>query len=61
MESGRSLFEGESVMLNEAQENVPRSADVVFMIQHGSCNKAPVDKLKTLVDEIEKAYRMRGE
>lgn len=61
LESGRSFFEGDSVTLNEAQANVPRAADVVFMIQHGDCNKSPVDKLKSFVDEIEKAYRTKGE
>jgi hypothetical protein len=56
--SGAYFHEGEVTTLNEAE--VPRSADVVFVIQHAACNKGVVDKLTDIIDDIDKAFAARN-
>lgn len=36
---------------------MPRAADVVFVVQHGSCNRAVVDKLADIIDDLDKTFR----
>lgn len=52
------FYEGEAKTLNAG--DVPKTADVVFLIQHAACNKDVVDKLKAVVDDMEKAFKSEG-
>jgi hypothetical protein len=56
--SADKFYEGETKTLNSGE--VPKTADIVFVVQHSQCNKDVVDKLKGVVDDMEKALRAEG-
>eukprot|EP00920_Eleutheroschizon_duboscqi_P012335 GHVT01029474.1.p1 GENE.GHVT01029474.1~~GHVT01029474.1.p1 ORF type:complete len:2008 (+),score=229.68 GHVT01029474.1:1639-7662(+) len=54
MPNGRSYYEGQNVTISEKEKTVPDSADVVFVVEHGPCNKELVKKMKLLINFYEK-------
>ena len=52
------FYEGETKTLKEG--SVPKSADVVFVIQHAPCNNAVVSKIRESVDDMNKAFTASG-
>jgi len=50
--------EGQSKRLSE--EKVPKVADVVFLVQHAPCNRDVLDKVKAMVDDLDKAFTASG-
>jgi len=54
--AGRQFYEMDTVRLNTASD-VPRAADVVFIIQHAPCNADLMSKIPGLVDSLDKAMR----
>jgi hypothetical protein len=56
--SSDKFYEGESKTLDGA--DVPKTADVVFLVQHAPCNKDVLDRVKGVVDDMEKALRAEG-
>lgn len=41
-------------------ESMPKSADVVFILQHAECNTDVLDKLKDVVDDLESTFKRSG-
>ena len=56
--SSDKFYEGETKSLSGS--DVPKTADIVFVVQHASCNKDIVDKVKTVIDDLDKALRTDG-
>jgi len=52
-DTGRSFHEMETVQLDNSAD-VPRAADVVFVIQHAPCNRHLMSKMSALVDSLDK-------
>ena len=57
--TGKSFYEMETVRLDSPSE-LPRAADVVFIIQHASCNIDLMNKISVLVDGLDQAMRTQG-
>lgn len=55
-DSSSPQFESSTFTYDETNR-APKAADVVFIVQHSSCNKDLLDKVKGLVDDLEKAMR----
>jgi hypothetical protein len=62
----RCEIESMDVQFTEGQnytlegDNVPQSADVVFILQHAECNRDVLGNLKDLVDDLERAFKRTG-
>jgi hypothetical protein len=56
--SEAKFYEGQSTTLNK--DEVPKTADVIFLVQHGACNSDVIDKVKGVTDDMEKAFRAEG-
>ncbi len=56
--SKRHFLEGESITLNKNM--VPKSADVVLVVAHQTCNTDVVDKISDIVSLTDKALKARG-
>jgi len=54
--ANRLFYETDTVQLN-APSDIPRAADVVFVIQHATCNAELMSKIPGLVDSLDKAMR----
>lgn len=57
--NGRSFYEMETITLDN-EKDIPRVADVVFVIQHAPCNRDVIDKIASLADSVDKAMRAEG-
>lgn len=55
-DTGRSFFDMDTVQL-DSPTDIPRAADVVFVIQHAQCNDDLMRKMSTLVDGLHSAMR----
>jgi hypothetical protein len=53
------FYELDSVTLDKP-EDIPRAADVVFVVQHAPCNRDVLEKIAGLADSIDKAMRAEG-
>jgi len=54
--SSASFYQGSSKVLTS--DEVPSTADIVFVMQHAPCNKDILDKVKGLVDDMDKALKV---
>ena len=57
------MFEGgETIKLSPSSDDfkVPKSADVVMVVEQTSCNSNPANQLGDLVDKIEQAFLKNG-
>jgi hypothetical protein len=57
------LYEGgESIKLSPSSDDyqVPKSADVVVLVEQMSCNTNPAKHLGDLVDKLEQAFKKKG-
>lgn len=52
------FIEGETKKFEES--NVPKSADVVFVVQHAQCNRDVVSKIRDSIDDMVKAFTAQG-
>jgi len=52
------FLEGQTKLLTD--NKVPKIADVVFVVQHAPCNRDVLDKVKGMVDDLEKALTATG-
>ena len=52
------LTEGQQIKLQNAR--VPKSADVVFVVEESKCNKKATFKLKSIISSIEGAIKRSG-
>lgn len=41
-------------------DQVPQAADVVFVVQHAECNRDVIEKVKSVIDDMDKAFRSKG-
>jgi hypothetical protein len=57
--TGRVFYEMDTVKLSEPAD-IPRAADVVFIIQHATCNRNVLSKMTGLIDNMEKAMQTEG-
>jgi len=57
--TGRLFYEMDTVQLDKPAD-LPRAADIVFVIQHAPCNRNLMNKISTLVDGLDKAMRTQG-
>jgi hypothetical protein len=57
MPNGRAYYEGQNVTISDEAKTVPDSADVVFVVEHGACNKELVRKMKLIINTYEKAMK----
>lgn len=55
-DTGRLFYEMETVQLDKPMD-LPRSADVVFVIQHAPCNLDLMSKITAVVDGLDKAMQ----
>lgn len=55
----RVFYELDSVTLDKP-DDIPRAADVVFVVQHAPCNRDVLEKAAGLADSIDKAMRSEG-
>ena len=55
MENGQIFSEGQNVTIKD--EEVPNTADIVFVIHHSECNQMMLDNLKSMVDDMEKVFK----
>lgn len=53
------FYEGETRTL-ETPDQVPQAADIVFVVQHSDCNTDVIDKVKGVLDDMDKAFRSKG-
>jgi len=58
-DTGKSFYEMETVQLDKPAD-LPRAADVVFIIQHAPCNVDLMAKISALVDGLNKAMQTQG-
>ena len=58
-DTGKSFYQMETVQLDRPAD-VPRAADIVFVIQHAPCNVDLMSKILALVDGLDKAMRTQG-
>jgi hypothetical protein len=54
--SNKVFYDTETIKL-ETPEDIPRAADVVFVVQHAPCNRNVLAKVVGLVDNLDKAMR----
>ena len=52
------VTEGQNITLRG--ENVPQSADVVFVIEHASCSRSALEMIKNSVEEMNTAFMKKG-
>jgi len=57
--TGRQFYELETVQLDEPSD-LPRAADIVFVIQHAPCNGDLMAKMSAVVDGLDKAMQSQG-
>jgi hypothetical protein len=57
--TNRVFYELDRITLDN-ENDIPRAADVVFVIQHAPCNRGVTDKISGLADSIEKALKADG-
>ena len=57
--SGGQFFMGDSIELRGAK--VPKAADVVIVLEHGSCNSVIVERLRDVLVSMEKAFKAAGQ
>lgn len=57
--TNKVFYELDQITLENAND-IPRAADVVFVIQHAPCNRDVLDKIAGLADGIEKAMKAEG-
>lgn len=57
--SDEVFYEMDQITLDD-EEDIPRAADVVFVVQHSECNRDVLGKLVGLADGIDKAMRAEG-
>ena len=55
-DTGREFYEMDTVQLDKPTD-LPRAADVVFVVQHAACNVDLMNKIPALVDNLDKAMR----
>ena len=53
---GAEFIEGEDVEILE--DNVPKSADTVFIIQHSECNEELLDKVMDMAKALDKNLKV---
>ena len=53
--SGRPYYEGQNITLSE--KTVPDSADVVFVVEHGPCNKDMVNRMRFMINFYERSMK----
>jgi hypothetical protein len=58
-DTGKVFYEMETIKL-EQPADIPRAADVVFVIEHAPCNRDVLGKILGLVDNLEKAMQSEG-
>jgi len=52
------FYEGETKSMSGS--DVPKTADVVFVVQHASCNSDVIDKIRNVIDDLDKALKADG-
>ncbi|XP_006820902.1 apolipophorins-like [Saccoglossus kowalevskii] len=57
---GDVFHKNEKIKLTEGEMNVPKSADVVFVVEEKSCNKDSAENLHELVRKIEAEFKSQG-
>jgi len=55
-DTGRQFYELDTVQLDKPTD-LPRAADVVFVIQHAPCNTDLMSKVSAVVDSLDQAMR----
>lgn len=58
--STRRTFYDEDVIRLDTPESVPRVADLVFVVEHGECNRNVLPKIVDLIDDLENAMTREG-
>jgi len=58
-DTGKSFYEMETVRLDKPAD-LPRAADVVFIVQHAPCNADLMPKISAVVDGLDKAMQSQG-
>lgn len=58
-DSERTYYESSTFKFT-TEVPAPKIADVVFIVQHSPCNKDLLDKVKGLVDDLDKAMTVEG-
>jgi len=57
--TNKVFYELDQVTLDN-ENDIPRAADVVFVIQHAPCNRDVLEKIAGVADGIEKAMKAEG-
>ena len=59
--NGQKISEGSAITMSaDSEYSIPQSADVVFVISHGECNREVTERITNMVNLLERGMQKEG-